>query len=257
MLFNQYPATFEFFQPTVTSTCTLQPSTIEFSLLATSMVQKLFKNHLSLNKGTGSTHFKVPFNIFVHKTLETIKFNWRIPYLALYYITQLKIKNPKIIMRIGMEYHLFIGALILAQKFLDDNRWTNSTWSRLTGLPLNEVNIMEREILQRLNYNLNVTTRVYDNWIVMINKVINSANTINRTAPKNLPKANTHITTVISHYQPTQRIENEVELLSRKRRNSYCQDSPTQLPQHIHLNKRLCLPTRPITPPTSPTSNAK
>lgn len=45
--------------------------------------------------------------------------------LALYYIFQLRAAYPNIQANMGSEVRLFTTALILANKFLDDNTFTN------------------------------------------------------------------------------------------------------------------------------------
>lgn len=45
----------------------------------------------------------------------------------------------------GNEFRLFVTSLMLANKTLDDNTYTNATWSSISGLPLVEINSMERE----------------------------------------------------------------------------------------------------------------
>ncbi|KAG0169008.1 hypothetical protein DFQ28_007305 [Apophysomyces sp. BC1034] len=85
-------------------------------------------------------------------------------YLALKYIAILLQSNPCIEGAEGSEYRLFIVALILANKFLDDNTFTNKTWSDVSGMKVHDLNIMEAEFLEALDYNLFVRDNEFVRW---------------------------------------------------------------------------------------------
>ncbi|TPX59530.1 hypothetical protein PhCBS80983_g02404 [Powellomyces hirtus] len=63
------------------------------------------------------------------------------------------------------EARLVTAAIILAQKITDDNRFTNKTWSELTGFALNDVNKMEADFLDRIDFRLNVSDAEYASWV--------------------------------------------------------------------------------------------
>lgn len=85
--------------------------------------------------------------------------------LALFYIYRLKTTAPRPIMaHANSEYRVFTTALVLANKFLDDNTFTNKSWADMTKLPLNEISAMEIEFLTSLNYKLNLTSTEWDKW---------------------------------------------------------------------------------------------
>ncbi|CAG8780567.1 8698_t:CDS:2, partial [Racocetra fulgida] len=65
----------------------------------------------------------------------------------------------------GSEYRTFTVALMLANKFLDDNTYTNKTWSEVTNIPVCEINTMEMEFLGSLNYQLYVSEKQYFDWV--------------------------------------------------------------------------------------------
>ncbi|KAI6137202.1 hypothetical protein F5141DRAFT_1193542 [Pisolithus sp. B1] len=47
----------------------------------------------------------------------------------------------------GSEFRIAVAALMMANKFLDDNTYTNKTWSEVSGIDLSEIHKMEREFL--------------------------------------------------------------------------------------------------------------
>ncbi|CAG8463256.1 8729_t:CDS:2 [Paraglomus occultum] len=68
----------------------------------------------------------------------------------------------------GSEFRAFTVALMLANKFLDDNTYTNKTWSEVTNIPVKEINIMEMEFLSSLDFSLFVSLDDYYNWVYSI-----------------------------------------------------------------------------------------
>ncbi|KAI8801410.1 hypothetical protein BJ742DRAFT_666928, partial [Cladochytrium replicatum] len=70
--------------------------------------------------------------------------NLPLVFLSLLYIARLRSTIPTSAQKApGSEYRVFVCALVLAQKYLSDDRYSNRTWSRLSGLKLDELNSME------------------------------------------------------------------------------------------------------------------
>ncbi|KAJ3206922.1 hypothetical protein HK099_000396 [Clydaea vesicula] len=59
---------------------------------------------------------------------------------------------------------LFLASIITAHKFLDDNSYKNKLWSDLNGklFSCKDINLMERQFLSMLDYNLMVSQEEYD-----------------------------------------------------------------------------------------------
>ncbi|KAF9082388.1 hypothetical protein BGX23_012510, partial [Mortierella sp. AD031] len=68
----------------------------------------------------------------------------------------------------GSEFRLFTGALILANKFLDDNTFTNRTWANITGISVKEVNYIELQFLQGINFRLFTSSCDYTEWLASL-----------------------------------------------------------------------------------------
>jgi hypothetical protein len=85
--------------------------------------------------------------------------------LALLYILRLKkLAASPIVGSANSEYRVFSVALILANKYLDDNTYTNKTWSDITKLPLKELSAMEIEFLANIDYRLYVDQLEWRSW---------------------------------------------------------------------------------------------
>lgn len=54
--------------------------------------------------------------------------------------------------------------LNIGNKFLDDNTFTNKTWSEVTGMKVRDLNVMELEFLDVLRFKLFVKNDEFDRW---------------------------------------------------------------------------------------------
>ena len=63
-------------------------------------------------------------------------------------------------------YPVFVTALVAASKYLEDNTYTNKTWSILTGFRLSELNSLEMHFLEALKFNLHVGQDEFADWMV-------------------------------------------------------------------------------------------
>ncbi|KAI7862834.1 uncharacterized protein EV154DRAFT_608434 [Mucor mucedo] len=85
-------------------------------------------------------------------------------YLCLKYVALLLQLNPTMEGSEGSEYRLFVVALILACKFLDDNTFANSTWSEVSGMKLRDLNLMEAEFMEAIHYRLFIRSQDFNQW---------------------------------------------------------------------------------------------
>ncbi|OZJ04363.1 hypothetical protein BZG36_03207 [Bifiguratus adelaidae] len=108
------------------------------------------------------------FKQFTLQILKATQLSSSVVFLALRYIYMLLTKHPGTWGTEGSEYRLFCAALILANKFLDDNTFTNSTWANLTGLPVKDINMMEMEFLTVLDFNICVQAEVFEHWSTVL-----------------------------------------------------------------------------------------
>lgn len=90
--------------------------------------------------------------------------------LALLFIYRLKKLNPIVKGKPGSEYRLLTVALMLGNKFLDDNTYTNKTWAEVSGINVGEVHIMEVEFLSNMKYNLFTSEQDWSQWQSLLGK---------------------------------------------------------------------------------------
>jgi hypothetical protein len=113
-----------------------------------------------------SQHFKK----WVSTVLTTTQVTQNVVILALLYIYRLKKANPTVRGRPGSEYRLLTVALMLGNKFLDDNTYTNKTWADVSGISVNEIHVMEVEFLSNMRYSLLVSAEEWEQWLDKLTK---------------------------------------------------------------------------------------
>ncbi|KAG1078064.1 hypothetical protein G6F42_024447 [Rhizopus arrhizus] len=104
------------------------------------------------------------FKKFCKQILQATQLSESVILLSLKYIAMLLQNNPSIQGADGSEYRLFTVALMLGNKFLDDNTFTNKTWSEVSGMKVTDLNIMELEFLDVLRFKLSVQKEEYERW---------------------------------------------------------------------------------------------
>ncbi|KAI0761633.1 cyclin-domain-containing protein [Trametes elegans] len=128
------------------------------------------------NSSTALLQFTVSpaFVRFMQKVLETTQVSQSVIVLSLQYIYRLKARNPFTTGQAGSEYRVAIAALMLANKFVDDNTYTNKTWSEVSGIELTEVNRMEREFLLGIDFGLYVDKTTYEGWLNLLKGLVSA-----------------------------------------------------------------------------------
>ncbi|KAI8803063.1 hypothetical protein BJ742DRAFT_777548 [Cladochytrium replicatum] len=92
--------------------------------------------------------------------------------ISMLFLDQLWQKSKGVKLGRGSEYRLFTTALMLANKVMDDHRFPNVCWADISGVALRELNVMERELLQSLEYNLLVPTPMYNAYAEKLHRAI-------------------------------------------------------------------------------------
>ena len=96
--------------------------------------------------------------------LSTTQVTQNVILLALMFIYRLKKLNPTVKGKSGSEFRLLTVALMLGNKFLDDNTYTNKTWAEVSGISVQEIHIMEVEFLSNMKYTLYVSELEWTAW---------------------------------------------------------------------------------------------
>jgi hypothetical protein len=108
------------------------------------------------------------FHKWVYTVLSTTQVTQNVILLALLFIYRLKMSTPQIKGRAGSEYRLLTVALMLGNKFLDDNTYTNKTWAEVSCFAVHEIHVMEVEFLSNMRYNLLASKSEWEDWLVKL-----------------------------------------------------------------------------------------
>jgi hypothetical protein len=165
--------------------------------------------------------------------------------LALLFIYKLKSFNQHIKGGPNSEFKLMTVALMLGNKFLDDNTYTNKTWAEVSAIPVKDVHVMEVEFLSNMRYSLFTSEPQWSAWHKKLGKfgtyidLANKAREAAAARPLLLTPTNGHFPTALP--SPP----NPFPQLSPAYAGNY---SPSHLPQS---NTPVLLP-QPISSAISP-----
>jgi hypothetical protein len=94
-------------------------------------------------------------------------------FVSLLYLQRFIKAYPNIQPLAGSEFRVFTVSLVLANKFVDDHTFTAKAWAEVTGLPLSDIVVMEREFLEALGWKLRVAGSEYTKWVRCLDRFRN------------------------------------------------------------------------------------
>lgn len=124
----------------------------------------------------------LPLRTFIQETLRRSRTSYSTLQVALYYLILIKPHIPKhdFTMEQTDESHsvralqcgrrMFLSALILASKYLQDRNYSARAWSKISGLNTLEINQNEMAFLLAINWQLHITDAVFQRWTDIVLK---------------------------------------------------------------------------------------
>ncbi|KAI1077032.1 hypothetical protein F5B20DRAFT_572507 [Whalleya microplaca] len=124
----------------------------------------------------------LPLRTFIQETLRRSRTSYSTLQVALYYLILIKPHVPKhdFTMEQPDEIHanrvlqcgrrMFLAALILASKYLQDRNYSARAWSKISGLATQEINQNEMAFLVAVNWKLHITDDVFKRWTEIVLK---------------------------------------------------------------------------------------
>ncbi|EFW99171.1 g1 s-specific cyclin [Grosmannia clavigera kw1407] len=139
----------------------------------------------SASSGSGSSSngsYLLPLRTFIQETLRRSRASYSTLQVALYYLLLIKPRLPG--HNFTMEQpsdsyacralqcgrRMFLAALILASKYLQDRNYSARAWSKISGLATAEINQNETAFLHAVDWRLHITNDVYNRWIDCVNR---------------------------------------------------------------------------------------
>ncbi|UKZ47482.1 hypothetical protein TrVGV298_001700 [Trichoderma virens] len=118
----------------------------------------------------------LPLRTFIQETLRRSRTSYSTLQVALYYLILIKPHVPKRSFTVE-QYEdryadralqcgrrMFLAALILASKYLQDRNYSARAWSKISGLNVQEINQNEVAFLLAVNWKLHITDEVFRRW---------------------------------------------------------------------------------------------
>src|ERR1700760_2855296 len=126
--------------------------------------------------GFSQSHSVLPLKTYIQETLKRSKTRFSTLQVALYYLILLKEvippcnftmeqpdNNPhRIALQCGRR--MFLTALMLASKYLQDRNYSAKAWSKITGLQVKEINLNEIAFLLAIDWKLHVQETTFERW---------------------------------------------------------------------------------------------
>ncbi len=124
----------------------------------------------------------LPLRTFIQETLRRSRTSYSTLQVALYYLILIKPHVPKhnFTMEQPEDRHadralqcgrrMFLAALILASKYLQDRNYSARAWSKISGLNTNEINQNEISFLLAVNWKLHIAEDVFQRWTEIVLK---------------------------------------------------------------------------------------
>ncbi|KAI9246671.1 hypothetical protein BDA99DRAFT_489641 [Phascolomyces articulosus] len=104
------------------------------------------------------------FKRFIYEMLNVMGISNHCVLIALYYIHRLFQLYPTMKTEPGFEVRTFTTALMLANKYHEDFTFRSKSWAEVSGIKLNELNLMEGEFMSAMRYQLHITKEDFSLW---------------------------------------------------------------------------------------------
>ncbi|OQO07079.1 hypothetical protein B0A48_07645 [Cryoendolithus antarcticus] len=131
---------------------------------------------------SSSGHCVLPLRTYIEETLRRSRTSYSTLQVALYYLVLIKAFVPKhdftteqssdcaASRALMCGRRMFLAALILASKYLQDRNYSTKAWSKMSGLKVAEINSNERTFLSKIDWKLHIAKPLFDRWTEVVLK---------------------------------------------------------------------------------------
>src|SRR6478735_9780096 len=143
---------------------------------STQIVEAIWPTSSVVCRNETGNNSVLPLRTFIQETLRRSRTSYSTLQVALYYLILIKAHVPKhdftmeqpedvaSVRALQCGRRMFLAALILASKHLQDRNYSARAWSKISGLKVCEINTNEMAFLAAVNWNLHITDPVWDKW---------------------------------------------------------------------------------------------
>ncbi|KAJ5595580.1 uncharacterized protein N7459_001788 [Penicillium hispanicum] len=124
----------------------------------------------------------LPLRTFIQETLRRSRTSYSTLQVALYYLIKIKPHVPahdftkeqprdQSLRAMQCGRRMFLAALILASKYLQDRNYSARAWSKISGLNTVEINQNELMFLQAVGWRLHISETTFQRWTDLVLKL--------------------------------------------------------------------------------------
>lgn len=149
---------------------------------ASQLISAIWPGSVSVPEASQGIVISLPF--FVRETLRRSRTSYNSLQVALYYIVKLRAKGHLPVGSAGCDKNnashgframrcgrrMLLTSLILASKYLQDRNFSARAWSKISGLPVDEITGNEMAVLKALDWKLHVTESDFAHWSTVVHK---------------------------------------------------------------------------------------
>lgn len=150
---------------------------------AAQIVETIWPTYMNGKVDSSSGKGVLPLRTFIQETLRRSRTSYSTLQVALYYLIVVRPHIPKGDFSDSMSQEIaqqmralqcgrrmFLAALILASKYLQDRNYSARAWSRISGLQTTEININEMAFLHAVNWRLHISETIFQKWTDLVVK---------------------------------------------------------------------------------------
>lgn len=121
----------------------------------------------------------MPLRTFIQETLRRSRTSYSTLQVALYYLIKIKPHVPSqteqsrdkpVCRAMQCGRRMFLAALILASKYLQDRNYSARAWSKISGLNTLEINQNELMFLEAVGWRLHISEATFQRWTDVVLK---------------------------------------------------------------------------------------
>ena len=158
----------------------IDPSLMIWKDSATQMVEVIWPLSVVPCRAEAGARGVLPLRTYIEETLKRSKTSYSTLQVALYYLVLIRPHVPETDFTMEQTVdcpneralmcgrRMFLAALILASKYLQDRNYSAKAWSKMSGLKVCEINANERNFLSKINWKLHISKPAFEKWQTIV-----------------------------------------------------------------------------------------
>ena len=123
------------------------------------------ENEISKNSFTLHIIPEISISKYINRIIKYFECCDSFIIMAIIYINRL-CQNSEIRLNKYSIHNLILVGCVISSKYLEDDHYSNDFYSEVGGISLKELNLLEINMLQSLEYNLHIDDSEYNNYII-------------------------------------------------------------------------------------------